>query len=214
MTVRLPKDRTVAEFLEEVRRQLPDDAHNGAPLRLMEVYHWRIWQLFDPSLPIERYLDSNANTWHLRAEVVPEDQRDLGAEGALHVHCLQVQDKEGNDKVAFPFSDPFIMSIAEGETVGQLKARVQKEMGIPDKEFASWRVVLVVGLSFSMEPLGDDVVVADRLNRTDLAPTKLYGHAERQMIGFHHENKNPRRTHAHINRSATYGQERALKIKL
>ena len=105
------------------------------------------------------------------------------------------------------------MSITEGETVGQLKARVQRELGVSAKEFAFWRVVLVTGIGFAMETLGDDVVVAQRPSRADLGPSKLYGHMERQMIGFHHENKNPRRTHAHINRPATFGQERALRIR-
>lgn len=104
------------------------------------------------------------------------------------------------------------MSVAEGETVAHFKARVQAEMDIPAKEFTSWKVMLLSGLNLSMEPLAEDAVISQRLNRTDMGPTRLYGHADRQAIGFHHENKNPRRTHAHINRSAVY-QERALKIR-
>lgn len=145
VTVQLPKDRTVGELLEEVRRQVPAEAHGGAPLRLMEVYHWRIWQLFDPAQRLDKCLDL-VNLWHLRAEVVPEDQRSLAEPGALHVLCLQVEDKEGGSgarKEAFPFSDPFIMSIGEAETVGQFKARVQKEMAISDEDFASWKVVII-----------------------------------------------------------------------
>ena len=57
-----------------------------------------MWQLFDPALPIESHLDSTSKPWHLRAEVVPEDQRELEVEGHLHVHCIQVQDKDGNDR--------------------------------------------------------------------------------------------------------------------
>ena len=107
LTVRIAKDRTVADLLEEVRRQVPEKYHKGAPLRLMEVYHWRVWQLFDPALPIESHLDSTSKPWHLRAEVVPEDQRELEVEGHLHVHCIQVQDKDGNDKMVSFFLGGF-----------------------------------------------------------------------------------------------------------
>ena len=62
-----------------------------------------------------------------------------------------------------------------------------------------------------VEPLGDDVVVASRLD----ANPRLYGHQERNCIGFVHDNKNPRRTHAHLNSrlAAWQGQEKQLRIR-
>ena len=43
----------------------------------------------------------------------------------------------------FAFSDPFIMRLAPEETVGQLRDRVQRMLGIPDEEFeGSWKPVL------------------------------------------------------------------------
>jgi hypothetical protein len=120
---------------------------------------------------------------------------------------------EGKANLAFPFSDPFLMNISKTETVGQLKQRVQQEMQIPDMEFATWKVVLVTSL-MALEPLDDDVVIADKLNPTDMSPARLYGHFDRAAIGFCHENKNPRRTNAHNHRSTnTFAQDRALKIK-
>lgn len=61
-----------------------------------------------------------------------------------------------------------------------------------------------------MEPLADSVVVAQRLDSN-----KLFGHSERNCIGFVHENKNPRRTHAHLNSRLTawQGQEKQLRIR-
>jgi ubiquitin carboxyl-terminal hydrolase 7 len=68
-----------------------------------------------------------------------------------------------------------------------------------------------------MDALDDDVVVAKRFsNADDLSSTKLYGHHDRrEVLGFHHENKNPRRTHLHIHRPppAALAQERQLRIK-
>ena len=62
------------------------------------------------------------------------------------------------------------------------------------------------------EALDDSVVVSSR-NVTQDA-TKLYGHHDRPCIGLEHENKNPRRTHAHLHRNASfYGPAQALKIR-
>jgi ubiquitin carboxyl-terminal hydrolase 7 len=217
VTVRVGRDKTVGEMLEEVRGQLPADSHNGKPLRLMEIWNWRIWHVFDPNQRVEEHLAKTGNAttpWHLRCEVIPEDQLELELEDSLHVHCIQVEDKDKLAKNAFAFSDPFIMSVGPTETVGELKARVQEEMKIPQKEFESWQVVLVSGINYNQELLEDSIVISEKFNSEDLSSKKLYGHSERQMLGFHHENKNPRRTHAHINRpSAVVTQERALKIR-
>jgi ubiquitin carboxyl-terminal hydrolase 7 len=72
------------------------------------------------------------------------------------------------------------------------------------------------GLTMTMDFLEDDVVVAQRFaKRQDLESDRLYGHFDRQMLGFHHENKNPRRTHLHIHRPppAALQQERQLRIR-
>jgi hypothetical protein len=34
--------------------------------------------------------------------------------------------------------------------------------------------------------------------QAELSGSKFYEHQERPMLGFNHENKNPRRTHAHL----------------
>lgn len=71
---------------------------------------------------------------------------------------------------------------------------------------------MLVSAFSTPEPLDDDVVLSQRIPLADLQ--KLYSHSDRICIGFEHENKNPRRTHAHINRNASfYGQEKQLKIK-
>lgn len=210
-SVHLPRDATVADLLEELRGVLPASYGVGAaPMRLMEVYQWRMWQLFDPGEQVGG-LAGDA-IWHLRAEVVPADQRGLAAGGEpapLHVHCLQVTE-EGGAK-AFAFSDPFIMALGEGETVGALRARVRAALGLSEEEAAAWRPLLCPPMA-APEPLADEDVLADRIPRADL--TRLYGHHDRVCLGWQHENKNPRKTHAHMNRGTGWlGQERALKIR-
>lgn len=219
VSIRIPRDRAVNDLLEAVREGLPQklrDEVGDAPLRLMEVYQWKIWQVFDPNELIDTNLGPSKSVWHLRAEVIPEDQRALTEEGSLHVHCLQVESKEGNPKAAFAFSDPFVMAIGAQETVGELKRRVQKSLNVPDEEFESWKVVLVSGIgNHAMEDMEDEAVIAERLNPLDMGPACLYGHRERPCIGFYHKNTNLRKTmtHIHFNRSVLPGADRALKIK-
>jgi hypothetical protein len=74
-----------------------------------------------------------------------------------------------------------------------------------------WLAGWLVGCRFGgAEALADDVQVASRLDSQ-----KLYGHQERNAIGFVRENKNLRRTHAHLNSrlAAWQGQEKQLRIK-
>ena len=44
-SVRIAKSATIGQMLEELRRQLPAEAQGERPLRLLEVYQWRIWQV-------------------------------------------------------------------------------------------------------------------------------------------------------------------------
>ncbi|KAL4423841.1 hypothetical protein ABPG75_001142 [Micractinium tetrahymenae] len=203
-SVRISKTATIEQLLEELRRQLPAEAQDR-PLRLMEVYQWKIWQLFDPRAHVETIGD---NTWHLRVEVVPEDQEDLDQQDVLHAHCLQIGEEQVNGRPQ-AISDPFIMRIEKEETVGELRQRVQQQLGIPDEESEnSWKPVLCT--FGGTEALADDVQVSSRLDSQ-----RLYGHQERNCIGFVHENKNVRRTHAHLNSrlAAWHGQEKQLKIR-
>ena len=209
--ITMPKDNTVADLQGEIKRAVGRKVNASDVIRCMEIHHWKIWQVYDPQMQIADYI-VEANVTNVRAEVVPKSQLGLEEEGRLHVQCLQVEEKENRPHQAFPFSDPFLMDISPAETVGELKLRVQQEMNIPDEEFAEWKVVLVSSL-LSMEPLGDDVVISEKIH--DTGHNVLYGrHASRSMIGFWHENKNPRRTHAHLHRNAYGGSGATIKMNI
>lgn len=209
--VTIPRDDTVSDLQDAIKKAVGDKVKSSDVLRCMEIHHWKIWQVCDPQLQIgECHME--ANSANLRAEVVPHAQMDLDKDGMMHVQCLQVEEKENRPNQAFPFCDPFLMDISPTETVGDLKLRVQKEMEIPDEEFAEWKVVLVTSL-LTMEPLDDGVVVSEKI--PDAGPDVLYGrHGNRSMIGFWHKNKNPRRTHAHLHRNAYGGSGATIKMKI
>lgn len=70
-TVRLPKDQTVGDALEELRKQLVADPAKpllsgaGAELRLFEIFNCRIYKVFDHKERVDQISDGY---WHLRAE--------------------------------------------------------------------------------------------------------------------------------------------------
>lgn len=92
--MRVSRKARVSDLLETLRALLPPDAHAGRPLRLMEVYQWKIWQLFDPDSLVEHIGDSS---WYLRAEAVPEGQEGLAEAGPLHAHVLHVTIEQPNN---------------------------------------------------------------------------------------------------------------------
>ena len=83
---------------------------------------------------------------------------------------------------------------------------------ISDEDLAEWKVVLV-SRRLSMEPLEDEDVVSEKI--PDTGPDVLYGTHDRSFIGFFHENKNPRRTHAHLHRGTyTGGSVATIKMNI
>lgn len=206
---RIAKDATIAALLELVRKDAKVQDHKNRPLRLMEIYQWKLWEIFDPAAKVESISD---NSWHLRAEVVREEEEGMDTPEALHVQCQQVSIERNS---ATAFSDPFLMSIQEEETVGELKARVQKDFELSDKEFETWKVVLLRGMA-QPELLEDDVVITSKISKDELTGDKLYARqSDRPALGFEHKNNNLRRTQIHLNRNpnSSLGQEKALKIK-
>ena len=206
------KDKLVADLSDAIKKAVGRKVKASDVIRVMDVHQWKIWQVYDPQKPISEYNLDGSCPFGIRAEVVPASQLDLEQEGRMHVHCLQVEEKENKPNQAFPFSDPFIMDVSPTETVGELKLRVKEEMQISDEEFAEWKVVLVSRL-LSMEPLEDEDVVSEKI--PDTGPDVLYGTHDRSFIGFFHENKNPRRTHAHLHRGTyTGGSVATIKMNI
>ena len=56
------------------------------------VCRWKIWQIFDPAARVDSITET---AWHLRAEVVAEEEEGLDQPGALHVNCLQISREGG-----------------------------------------------------------------------------------------------------------------------
>ncbi|XP_063941649.1 ubiquitin C-terminal hydrolase 13-like isoform X2 [Daucus carota subsp. sativus] len=82
------------------------------------------------------------------------------------------------------FGEPFSLVIREGETLADVKMRIQKKLQVSDEEFLKWKFAL---LSLGRpDYLLDSDVVSSRFQRRD-----VYG-AWKQYLGLEHPNNTPK----------------------
>lgn len=87
-------------------------------------------QIFSPN---ERIDSINDQYWTLRAEMIPQAERQL-ALGAKLIHVYHFSHDSTTTTVVQNFGDPFFMVVYDGETLAQLKPRLQQKLGVKDEE--------------------------------------------------------------------------------
>ncbi|XP_038987969.1 ubiquitin carboxyl-terminal hydrolase 12-like isoform X2 [Phoenix dactylifera] len=214
-SIRLPKNSTVADVINDLKTKV-ELSHPNAELRLLEVFYHKIYKIFPPNEKIENI---NDQYWTLRAEEVPEEEKNLGPHDRLiHVYhfmkdtsqnqmvknhtdsALQKEDPSLN-KVQ-NFGEPFFLVIHEGETLAEVKVRIQKKLQVPDEEFSKWKFAF---LSMGRpEYLQDSDIVSSRFQRRD-----VYG-AWEQYLGLEHSDTAPKRAYAANQNRHTF--EKPVKI--
>ncbi|GMI92284.1 ubiquitin-specific protease 13 [Hibiscus trionum] len=183
-TIRLPKESTVGDVLNDLKTKV-ELSRPDAELRLLEVFHHKIYKIFPPSQKIENI---NDQYWTLRAEEIPEEEKNLGPNDRLiHVYHFTNETTQNQMKI-LNFGDPFFSVIHEGETLAEIKVRIQRKLQVPDEEFAKWKFAF---LSLGRpEYLQDSDIVSSRFQRRD-----VYG-AWEQYLGLEHNGNFPRRAYA------------------
>ncbi|XVF00066.1 hypothetical protein REPUB_Repub03eG0253800 [Reevesia pubescens] len=197
-TIRLPKQSTVGDVLDDLKTKV-ELSHPAAELRLLEVFYHKIYKIFPLNEKIENI---NDQYWTLRAEEIPEEEKNLGPHGRLiHVYHF-MKDTAQNQVQVQNFGEPFFLVIHEGETLAEVKVRIQKRLQVPDEEFAKWKFAF---LSLGRpEYLQDSDVVSTRFQRRD-----VYG-AWEQYLGLEHSDNAPKRSYAVNQNRHTF--EKPVKI--
>ncbi|XP_026426182.1 ubiquitin carboxyl-terminal hydrolase 12-like isoform X2 [Papaver somniferum] len=197
-SIRLPKQSTVGDVINDLKTKV-ELSHPDAELRLLEVFYHKIYKIFPLSEKIENI---NDQYWTLRAEEIPEEEKNLGPQDRLiHVYHF-TKDASQTQMQVQNFGEPFFLIIHEGETLGAVKFRIQKKLQIPDEEFAKWKFAF---LSLGRpEYLQDSDVVSSRFQRRD-----VYG-AWEQYLGLEHSDSSPKRAYAANQNRHTF--EKPVKI--
>ncbi|KAB1225466.1 Ubiquitin carboxyl-terminal hydrolase 12 [Morella rubra] len=98
-TIRLPKQSTVGDVINDLKTKV-ELSHPNAELRLLEVFYHKIYKIFPLSEKIENI---NDQYWTLRAEEIPEEEKNLGPQDRLiHVYHF-MKDTAQNQVWKFAF---------------------------------------------------------------------------------------------------------------
>ncbi|KAL6585578.1 CSN-associated deubiquitinating enzyme Ubp12 [Orobanche minor] len=198
LNIRLPKPSTVGDVLNEIKTKV-ELSHPDAELRLLEVFYHKIYKIFPLHEKIENI---NDQYWTLRAEEIPEEEKNLGPNDLL-IHVYHFTKESAQNQVQVQnFGDPFFLVIREGETLAEVKARIQKKLQVPDEDFSKWKFAF---LSLGRpEYLVDSDIVSSRFQRRD-----IYG-AWEQYLGLEHSDTTPKRTYTSNQNRHTF--EKPVKI--
>ncbi|KAG8650972.1 ubiquitin C-terminal hydrolase 12 isoform X7 [Manihot esculenta] len=182
-TIRLPKQSTVGDVINDLKTKV-ELSHPSAELRLLEVFYHKIYKIFPHNEKIENI---NDQYWTLRAEEIPEEEKNLSPNDRL-IHVYHFMKDPAQNQQVQNFGEPFFLVIHEGETLAEVKVRIQKKLQVPDEEFAKWKFAF---LSLGRpEYLQDTDIVSSRFQRRD-----VYG-AWEQYLGLEHSDNAPKRSYA------------------
>ncbi|XP_009368548.2 ubiquitin C-terminal hydrolase 12-like isoform X1 [Pyrus x bretschneideri] len=219
-TIRLPKQSTVGDVINDLKTKV-ELSRPDAELRLLEIFYHKIYKVFPQSEKIENINDQywalraeevfprsekieniNDQYWALRAEEVPEEEKNLGPnDRVIHVYHF-TKDTAQNRMQIQNFGEPFFLVIHEGETLAEIKARVQEKLQVADEEFAKWKFAFIsLGRP---EYLQDSDIVSSRFQRRD-----VYG-AWEPYLGLEHSDSSPKRSYAANQNRHTF--EKPVKI--
>ncbi|KAL3625125.1 CSN-associated deubiquitinating enzyme Ubp12 [Castilleja foliolosa] len=198
LNIRLPKPSTVGDVLNEIKTKV-ELSHPDSELRLLEVFYHKIYKIF----PLQEKIENiNDQYWTLRAEEIPEEEKNLGPNDRL-IHVYHFTKESAQNQVQVQnFGEPFFLVIHEGETLAEVKSRIQKKLQVADEEFSKWKFAF---LSLGRpEYLDESDVVSTRFQRRD-----VYG-AWEQYLGLEHSDTNPKRACSASQNRHTY--EKPVKI--
>eukprot|EP01018_Ginkgo_biloba_P024911 Gb_04866 [translate_table: standard] len=196
-SIRLPKQSTVGDVINELKTKV-ELSNPNAELRLLEVFYHKIYKIFPLNEKIENI---NDQYWTLRAEEIPEEEKNLAPHDRL-IHVYHFTKDASQNHMIQNFGEPFFLIIHEGETLAEVKERIHKKLQVPDEEFSKWKFAF---LSLGRpEYLQDTDIVSSRFQRRD-----VYG-AWEQYLGLEHSDSAPKRSHQANQNRHTF--EKPVKI--
>ncbi|KAJ7528132.1 hypothetical protein O6H91_16G085500 [Diphasiastrum complanatum] len=195
--IRLPKQSTVGDVINELKGKV-ELSSPKAELRILEVFYHKIYKIFPLSEKIENI---NDQYWTLRAEEIPEEEKNLGPQDRL-IHVYHFNRDASQTNMVQNFGEPFFLLVSEDETLAKVKLRIQKKLQVPDEEFIKWKFAF---LSLGRpEYLQDTDLVAIRFQKRD-----TYG-AWEHYLGLEHADTAPKRVHQLSQNRHTF--EKPVKI--
>jgi len=128
------RNASVEELLKILRQHMKIE--KLGKLRLYTVYNGRIQQYFLDNHDIQS-LEPNSHNQEIYVEEIPEDQLSID-NGDMLVEVIHFKNDMSNYH-----SVPFVFKLIKGEKFINIKERLQKSIGMNDKEFAKVKVCFI-----------------------------------------------------------------------
>lgn len=162
-------------------------------------------KVLDPESSLEQLYESY---WTFRAEEIPEEEKNLKSNEYL-VHCCHCKP---DDNAVTVFGDPIWIKVKKGDTLKDMKRRVQAKLEVPDEEFARWKFAYHPRQMQPLEYLNEDDEILSKFPRclaSAWSNGKYFGD-NGSFIALQHEDTKPNRKPQH--RGWTSNYERGIKI--
>ncbi|XP_062207010.1 ubiquitin C-terminal hydrolase 13-like isoform X2 [Phragmites australis] len=192
-SIRSPKSSTLLELIENLKSKV-ELSCKDAEFRFFDVYLHKICKVYEPADKLDSVSDHHGP---LRIEEVPGEEKIAGPRDRL-VHVYHFF--KDNHHIQY-FGEPFFFLIHDGESLSDIKVRIQKRLQVPDEQFLKWKFAY---FAFSRpEYLQDSDIVLSRFQKY------IYG-AWEHYLGLEHTATTPKRPYlASQNR---HSLEKAVKI--
>ncbi|PWZ27498.1 Ubiquitin carboxyl-terminal hydrolase 12 [Zea mays] len=169
-SIRLPKNSTIADVINDLKTKVELSSPN-AELRVLEVFYHKIYK-------------------------IPEEEKNIGPNDRL-IHVYHFKKDINQTQQIQNFGDPFVLVVHEGETLAEVKKRIQSKLQVSADEFSKWKFAFI-----SMNR-------PDYLQDSDVVPTgfqrrEVYG-AWEQYLGIEHADTAPKRVYTVNQAFAVFG---------
>ncbi|XP_042505137.1 ubiquitin C-terminal hydrolase 13-like isoform X2 [Macadamia integrifolia] len=172
----------------------------------------RIENVFDYPRAKDHHPHQKLESWNsylasLRVEEIPEEENDLTPQDRLIPVVHFTRDTSG---MHMDFGVPFFIIIYEGETLAEIKVRVQNKLQVPDKKFVKWKFIYTPVGHKSHKKSREDLKDSDILSRY-FEEKKTYGEFL-EYLGLEHCDDTRRRAYVVDQSCLTFGRrEKRLK---
>ncbi|XP_063230650.1 ubiquitin carboxyl-terminal hydrolase 7 isoform X2 [Bacillus rossius redtenbacheri] len=177
------KNGTVADLLEEARKQVEMSENSSGKLRIFEINCNKIVSTLREDTPLDSLNTSGTKLY--RIEEIPKDEVNLGEDEMLIPVAHFYKD------IFSTFGIPFFVKVKHGEPFAKVKDRIQKKLATPEKEFEKFKfAVVILGRP---QYVGEDAEFC--INLQDFKSHPNQGSTPpRSWLGLEHVNKAPKRS--------------------
>ncbi|XP_018335217.1 ubiquitin carboxyl-terminal hydrolase 7 isoform X2 [Agrilus planipennis] len=175
------KNGTVADLLEEAKKQIEFSEGSTGKLRLVEVNCNKVLPGPKEDTSLENI--SICATKIYRIEEIPPDELRLQDDEVL-VPCAHF-----HKEVFSTFGTPFFVKVKNGESFSKVKERIQKKLNVPEKEWEKYKFAIVV--------LGRPQFITEDDYAMNISEFKTHpGNSSnpKPWLGLEHVNKAPKRS--------------------